>query len=110
MSTATEALFVVVPVRGIATGKSRLAPVLDASARAALIEWLVTRTLRTLRDWRGSLDACVVVSASADAADVARVHGVAVVDEDESAGLNAAATLGARHAVGCGAVSVLILP
>jgi 2-phospho-L-lactate guanylyltransferase len=51
-----------------------------------------------------------VVSACADASDVARAQGVAVLEESESGGLNAAATLGARHAAAGGAASVLILP
>jgi 2-phospho-L-lactate guanylyltransferase len=99
---------VVLPVRGIADGKSRLAAVLDASARAAFNEWLLKRTLDALQAWRGGLDACVVVSACERAGAIARRYGAHVIDQ--SAGLNAAATLGARHAAERGASSVLVLP
>ena len=109
MSEATQ-LFVVVPVRGIADGKSRLATVLDAPARARFNEWLVTRTLTTLRAWRGSLDACSVVSACGQARELARSEGAEALREPVTAGLNAAAAFGSRHASERGYASVLILP
>lgn len=102
--------FVVLPVRGIAHGKSRLAPVLDAESRARFNEWLLTHTLDALQAWRGSLDACVVVSACERTAEIARRCGAEVIYEGESAGLNAAAALGARYAAERGAASFLVLP
>jgi 2-phospho-L-lactate guanylyltransferase len=110
MSALTAEPFVVVPVRGIGSGKSRLAAVLDRQAHAAFNESLLTRTLSAVGDWRGSLDACVVVSACGRVHEIARAHGASVFEETASAGLNAAASAGARYAAEHGSASVLVLP
>ena len=102
--------FVVVPVRGIAAGKSRLAPVLDDNSRAAFTEWLLAHTLAALREWRGGLEACVMVSACERALEIAAAHGAGTLKEDGVAGLSAAAAAGQRAAASRGAASVLILP
>lgn len=100
--------FVVVPVRGIETGKSRLAPILDTQARAAFNAWLLDRTLTTLAVWLDDLSACVVVSACERVHAAARRHGAHVLRET-GGGLNAAAALGAQYAARQGASAALVL-
>jgi 2-phospho-L-lactate guanylyltransferase len=109
MNDVREALAVVLPVRGIAGGKSRLAPVLDAGERAAFNAWLLRHTLDVLRAWRGT-ENCVVVSACDDAIGIAAAFGAHCVREPPGAGLNAAAALGAAHASSLGRASLLVLP
>jgi 2-phospho-L-lactate guanylyltransferase len=101
---------IVLPVRGLADGKSRLCSVLDANEREALNRWLLGHTLQVLDAWRGSPATCVVVSACERVLGIARAHGADALKEDAQAGLNAAASLGAARAVERGAESLLVLP
>jgi 2-phospho-L-lactate guanylyltransferase len=101
---------IVLPVRGLAAGKSRLSAVLDASEREALNRWLLERTLDVLAAWRGSLETCVVVSACERVLEIARARGAAALSEPMPAGLNAAAALGATHARTRGAGALLVVP
>jgi 2-phospho-L-lactate guanylyltransferase len=103
-------LVVVLPVRGLASGKSRLEAVLAPAARAELNEWLLDRTLLTLRSWLGSVDSCVVVSACERVLHIAGSNASDIVRETRVAGLNAAAALGLQRAVERGASKVLVLP
>jgi 2-phospho-L-lactate guanylyltransferase len=103
-------LWTIVPVRGIAEGKSRLAGVLDAAARAELNRRLLASTLAAIGKWRGNLAHCVVVTPCRATRGIAAQHGAAVVDEGESAaGLNEAAALGASYARRNGARRLLVL-
>jgi 2-phospho-L-lactate guanylyltransferase len=101
---------IVLPVRGLAAGKSRLSAVLDAGEREALNRWLLERTLDVLGAWRGSLEPCVVVSACERVLEIARARGAQVLREPAAAGLNAAAALGAAHARMRGAGALLVVP
>ena len=104
-------LWTIVPVRGIAEGKSRLAGVLDAAARARLNERLLESTLNAIGAWRGDLSRCVVVSPCSVTRQLASRRGAGVVDEGEEAtGLNRAAALAASYARRNGARHVLVLP
>ncbi len=104
-------LWTIVPVRGIAEGKSRLAGVLDPAARAELNRQLLEHTLRTVAGWRGALDRCAIVSACRESLAIAGRLGAVIVDEgSETGGLNAAAARGAAYAAGRGAQSILVLP
>lgn len=104
-------LWTIVPVRGIAEGKSRLAGVLDPEARAELNRQLLEHTLRTVAGWRGALDRCAIVSACRESLAIAGRLGAVTVDEgSETGGLNAAAARGAAYAAGRGAQSILVLP
>lgn len=105
----TAPTFVVVPVRGIAAGKSRLAGVLDTAARAQFTTWLLEHTLTAVGAWRRTLDTCIVVSACARVHELAHARGAMVLDEEGAGGLNPAAALGHRRACGLGAESVLVL-
>jgi len=103
-------LWTVVPVRGIAEGKSRLAAALDADARSQLNRQLIAHTLRVVAEWRGDLSRCVVVSSCRETLETAARLGAAVLDEGiEAGGLNAAAAQGTAYAGSHGARQVLIL-
>ncbi len=106
-----SALWTVVPVRGIANGKSRLAAVLDPAGRARLNRLLLTRTLEVMHRWRGDLARCVVVSPCQETlATAARLGAAGVCEPPDACDLNAAAALGAARADENGASSVLIIP
>ena len=103
-------LWTVVPVRGIAKGKSRLAGVLNSGARARLNRQLLERTLTVVDCWSG-LTRCVVVSPCEEALAMAtRLGAAGVVETPDAAGLNRAVALGASYASDRGACSILILP
>jgi 2-phospho-L-lactate guanylyltransferase len=90
-------LWTIVPARGLAAGKSRLAGVLDPARRLALNTLLLERVLAAIAAADGGLDRCIVVSAGADALALARDKGaVPLKDPGEPVGLNAALEA-ARH-------------
>ena len=97
------------PVRGIATGKSRLAAVLDAAARAALNRHLLTHTLEVIEEWRGDLRQCVVVSPCEEALACARVAGAQVLREPAGGDLNTALAFGAAEVAVRGGERLLVL-
>ena len=96
------------PLRGIASGKSRLAPLLDAAARAALNRQLLTRTLEAIELWRGNLAQCLVISPCDTALELARNAGAQPL-RDHGGGLNAALAEGAAEALRRGANKLLIV-
>lgn len=104
-------IWTMVPVRGIASGKSRLAVVLAAPARAALNRWLLRHTLTVIRQWRGDLKNCVVISPCAEVLASARHAGAHTVAEPNGAeSLNGALAQGAAYATAAGAERLMILP
>jgi 2-phospho-L-lactate guanylyltransferase len=104
-------LWTIVPVRGVAAGKSRLAPVLNQAERAALNRALLVGTLAAVREWSGAPQRTIVVSPCASALALAREAGATIVREGAHAiGLNRAVKLGVAQAAALGATYVLILP
>ena len=100
-----------VPVRGIASGKSRLATVLAAPARAELNRWLLRHTLAVIRQWRGDLRRCVVISPCSEVLGAARrASAHAVMEPHGVADLNGALAQGAAYATAAGAVRLMVLP
>jgi len=98
-------------MRGIETGKSRLAAVIDPVVRARVNRWLLVRTLKVIERWRGNLKHCVVVSSCDQTLGVVKRAGAEVVRDVEDANdLNRALVLGASYAAANGAGKVLILP
>ncbi len=97
------------PQRGLARGKSRLAGVLDAAARHELNRWLLERTLGVVTHWLGDTRRCVVVSPDAATLATAHAHGATAL-RDAGAGLNAAVEQGTAYAAARGARQWLILP
>jgi 2-phospho-L-lactate guanylyltransferase len=106
-----RAPWIVLPVRGEAAGKSRLAAVLDPVERRRLNRSLLCRTLAAIEAWRNSLAHCIVVSPCARSLAAARSLGAIALREPlPRRGLNRAAGLGTKLALRRGAHRVLILP
>jgi 2-phospho-L-lactate guanylyltransferase len=105
------ALHVVVPLRGIESGKSRLGQALDAEEREVLVLGLLGRTLDVLAAWP---DAQHVYLATGDMAtcELARraMPSLTIVKEPPSGGLNAALVAARDAAIAAGATAVLMLP
>ena len=103
--------WVVLPIRGIAVGKTRLAPKLDEAARKRLNRWLVERTFDVIAAWRGSLARCVVVSRDAEVHAMASARGAPVVCEiDARSDQNRSASVGMEYAAQRGAARAMLLP
>lgn len=103
-----EPLHAVVPLRGLETGKARLAGVIDAEERQDLLLGLLRRTVTLLRDWE-PLTTVHVVSADRRVLAVAAGAGAHPVTEQEP-GLNPAIREGIRAAAASGAAAVLVVP
>jgi 2-phospho-L-lactate guanylyltransferase len=108
---STAGLWVVVPARGIARGKSRLAAVLDAAQRARLNRWMLANTLEIVSRWQHGLSRCVVVSTCPRILLIARRSGAHALREPRpSRGLNRAIAHALAVVRRRSARSVLILP
>lgn len=101
-------LHVIVPVRALADGKRRLSPVLEADARAALIDGLLRRTLGVVATWGGA-DAVHVVSPDPAVMPIARVAGGRPLLQADL-GLNESILAARAVAVVQGATAILVLP
>lgn len=109
-SAARHDTWVVLPVSGIAKGKSRLAPVLSAAERSRLNRQLVRHGVGVVVDALGIPSRCVVVSPCARSLRIARELGaVALAETRPARGLNAAIRQAVRYALRRGARRVLIL-
>jgi 2-phospho-L-lactate/phosphoenolpyruvate guanylyltransferase len=80
-------LWLVVPVRSLRDGKSRLAPALDAQQRRRFVERLLVRTLERAAQFPG-LKRTLVVSACSEARAQASACGAMIIEEQAPAGLN----------------------
>ena len=111
MSAAGDlsSLHVVVPVRGLAEGKTRLGETLDAEERETLIVGLLHRLLEILAGWPPSRRTHVV-SDDAIVRRVAQEHGASVVSEPAAGDLNAELVAARAAAVARHASAILILP
>ncbi len=105
----TPSCSVLLPVHGIAAGKSRLASILDAQARADLNRYLLTHTLDVIEQWCGDLAGCLVVSPCDAALALARDAGAQVLREPAGGDLNAALAFGATYLVSRGATRLLVV-
>ena len=104
-------LWVVVPIRGIARGKTRLAPKLDAAARERLNRWLIERTFDVIAEWRGDLSTCVIVSRCPEVYAMAKGRGTPLVCEsDPQSDQNRSASVGVEYALQHGARRAVLLP
>lgn len=101
--------WILLPVHGMATGKSRLAAVLDAGARAALNRHLLMHALEVIEEWRGDLAQCVVVSPCDEALACASAAGAQTLREPAGAGLNAALSFAAADIAARGGVKLLVV-
>ena len=108
-SAGTEAVWAIVPVKGLARAKTRLAPVLSPSARRELVLTMFEDVLGILRGTQG-IDRILVVTADPTIAALGERKGAMILRERHSSGLNAALRRGARHAHREGAKRVLFIP
>ena len=81
--------WLVVPVKSLRNGKSRLSVALDAVERPQFVEWLLKRTLQQAAQFPG-LDRTLVVSACEHARACAAACGAHVLGERAPGGLNSA--------------------
>ena len=96
------------PIRGLATSKTRLGAGLDPIERRALVTELLRRTLSATRDAR-SIAGTIVVTMDPAAAGMAKAHD-AVGLVERAPGLNEAIVAARSVAVARGATAVLVLP
>ena len=103
-------LWVVVPMRGIALGKSRLAEQLDRAERERLNRGLLERTLKVISTWQGRSQRCIVVSGCAQTLRIAqRAGAIPLVEPRPGRGLNQAVRYAVRHAIRCGARAIAVV-
>jgi 2-phospho-L-lactate guanylyltransferase len=100
--------WVIIPVKSLAQGKSRLSPVLRSEERAALNRRLFGRVLDAAQS-RFNLDRIVVVTGDTFLLTLVRGQGLHGLD-DTGGGLNAALGTGCRYAARHGARAVVVLP
>jgi 2-phospho-L-lactate guanylyltransferase len=104
-------LRVIVPIRGIARGKSRLAERLGPDERARLNRRLLEHTLRVIATWQGTASRCIVVSGCPQTLRMAaRAKAMAFAEPRPGRGLNHAIGYAVRRAVRSGARAILVLP
>lgn len=99
----------VLPVKGFATAKARLAARLEPGERAMLAESMLGDVLVALAGAR-ELEGVVVVTAEPRAAAVAGAAGAAVIHDAEQAGQSPAADLGIAEALRRGCERALLVP
>lgn len=99
----------IVPVRGLATGKSRLAELLDAKERRALNAMLLGRVLDAIERCYGDLSRCIVASAGGDALEIAQGRAALPMADAGDSGLNAALEAARDAARARGATTILVL-
>jgi len=104
-------LHVIVPVRGMGVGKSRLGEALDAEERSALVVGLLLETLTVLTAWR-SAERTYVITADTTLRRLLRAAstGASVAPQRTGVGLNEALIEGRERAARAGATAVLYLP
>jgi len=99
-------LWLLLPVKPLTRGKSRLAGILGAKQRRALNERLVLRTIDVARAFLGS-DSTILVSGCDDALALAREHGLTGLRETGPLGLNRALRQASGEARNRGATAIM---
>jgi 2-phospho-L-lactate guanylyltransferase len=100
----------VLPVRGEARGKSRLARLLDRGARMRLNRKLLRHALHTITQWQGTAKRCIVVTACARSGIAARRAGAIWLQEPQPRrGLSRAVAYAVAIAARRGARAMLVL-
>lgn len=111
MSADLSRIHVVVPLRTLEGGKTRLGGALDAEEREELILGMLRRLLACLREWGGAAGVHVVSPDPAVLA-VAAASGASTVAQpaEPATGLNEALVLGRAAALARGCTALLVLP
>lgn len=102
---------VVIPIRGLRDGKSRLAPHLEPSQRTAVVRGMASRVITAVAA-SGVADATLVVSGQPDLLDdlpIGSPHVDLLVQPWDAIGLNSALDLGRDEALARNAERLLIL-
>jgi len=99
----------VIPIKPLRDSKRRLARVLSAEARAALIHRFLDNLLLVLSETEG-VDHALIVTGDPAVIKLAKEHGTDIMIECDPYGLNLAVTRGVARAIDQGAAAVLILP
>jgi 2-phospho-L-lactate/phosphoenolpyruvate guanylyltransferase len=99
----------VLPLKSLHAGKTRLAPVLDAAQRAALIDRLLTHAFEQAAQFPG-LQNTLLVTACEKARARAAEYGVRVVEEPAAAGLNHALRRARWVVAETGVQTMLVIP
>jgi 2-phospho-L-lactate guanylyltransferase len=99
---------VLVPVKALAQGKSRLSICLSPEARHSLSRAMLTDVVTSARS-ATAVDRVVVVSSDPSLLQLARQLGAAIVNEGYPRGLNGAVAVGTEFCLQLGATAVLIL-
>ena len=100
--------FVLVPVKALAEGKTRLAPMLSEAARRAVSRAMLTDVVSSVLQVP-AVDRVAVVSSDPSLLALARGLGALAVDEGWPRGLNGATELGTDFCVRHGATTLLVL-
>jgi 2-phospho-L-lactate guanylyltransferase len=98
----------IVPLRGLESAKTRLAPELDAEERLALVTEMAHRTLAACRDAE-LLAGTVLVTLDPEAAALAETFGARTLVQ-RLPGLNAAIREARSAAIRLGATAILVIP
>lgn len=98
----------IIPVKPLRESKTRLAHLLSATERAALMGCLLDRMLVALR--QTAVSQIIVVSGDEVVLQQARAAGVWALAEQQPYALNSAVSQAHRFAIGQGADGVLVLP
>jgi len=99
---------VLVPVKALAQGKSRLSVCLSAEGRHALSRAMLTDVVTNALSATG-VDRVIVVSSDPALLALARQLGAEAVDEGHPRGLNGAVAVGTEFCLQLGATAVLVL-
>lgn len=99
----------IVPIRGLASGKTRLATVLDAAGRLQLCTRMFDNTIDAVEATFGTLARCIVVSADPAARAIAAERGARTLCDPPDAGLDRALDAARTSARNAGATQLLIL-
>jgi FO synthase len=102
-------MWAIVPIKGLAAAKQRLAPMLGPAERQALFRAMIEDVLAALGQVP-ALDGVAVITADPEAAALAARHGARVLHEDAVRGHSAAVTAAAGALAAEGVASILTLP
>jgi 2-phospho-L-lactate/phosphoenolpyruvate guanylyltransferase len=102
-------IWALIPIKRMSAAKQRLASVLSAEERAALMTAMATDVLRTVSAVRG-LAGVLVVAGDETGLRIARGVGADAIEDRLSDTQSAAVTLGVSHLAARNAAAVLVLP
>ena len=100
--------FVLVPIKALAQGKSRLSALLSDAQRYSLSQAMLRDVLAQLRR-AATVDRFGVVTSDHSLLDIARGLGAEAIDEGHPRGLNGAVAIGAEFCLQQGGTTLLVL-